>query len=86
MLESKRIDWSREGGDKSILLCAPFERKDFVGLDMESRNNRYIFLPIISRYKSVIQLAKLVIIIKASCKFFSTDFCSLFFHPIMKFS
>ena len=41
MLESKRVDLSREGGDKAVLLCAPFERKDFVGLDMESRNNRY---------------------------------------------
>jgi len=40
VLESKRVDWSREGGDKTNLLCAPFERKDFVGLDMESRNNR----------------------------------------------
>jgi len=40
VLESKRVDLSREGGDKAVLLCAPFERKDFVGLDMESRNNR----------------------------------------------
>jgi len=40
ILESKRVDWSREGGERSTLLCAPFERKDFVGLDMESRNNK----------------------------------------------
>ena len=41
ILESKRVEWSREGGERSTLLCAPFERKDFVGLDMESRNNRW---------------------------------------------
>ena len=41
ILESKRVEASRESsGDKLTLLCAPFERKDFVGLDMESRNNR----------------------------------------------
>ena len=40
ILESKRVEWSREGVERVPLLCAPFERKDFVGLDMESRNNR----------------------------------------------
>ena len=41
ILESKRVEASRESsGERLTLLCAPFERKDFVGLDMESRNNR----------------------------------------------
>ena len=41
ILESKRVEASRESaGERLTLLCAPFERKDFVGLDMESRNNK----------------------------------------------
>lgn len=40
VLEKKRVETTRETSDKLPLLCAPFERKDFVGLDMESRNNR----------------------------------------------
>ncbi|CAD7080031.1 unnamed protein product [Hermetia illucens] len=40
ILESKRLDRSREKIDKVPLLLAPFEKKDFVGLDLESRNNR----------------------------------------------
>ena len=40
ILESKRVEATRDNSDRLPLLCAPFERKDFVGLDMESRNNR----------------------------------------------
>ncbi|XP_037073771.1 LOW QUALITY PROTEIN: trafficking protein particle complex subunit 9-like [Pollicipes pollicipes] len=40
VLEAKRVDKSAERLDKMALLCAPFERKDFVGLDMESRSNK----------------------------------------------
>lgn len=40
ILESKRLKCSREKIDKVSLLQAPFEKKDFIGLDMESRNNR----------------------------------------------
>lgn len=40
ILESKRLDRSKEKFDKVTLLLAPFEKKDFVGLDMESRNNK----------------------------------------------
>lgn len=40
ILESKRLERSKEKVDKVTLLLAPFEKKDFVGLDMESRNNR----------------------------------------------
>ncbi|XP_043233359.1 trafficking protein particle complex subunit 9-like [Amphibalanus amphitrite] len=40
VLEAKRVDKSAERADKLALLCAPFERKDFVGLDMESRSNK----------------------------------------------
>ena len=40
VLEAKRVDKSAERSDKLSLLCAPFERKDFVGLDMESRSNK----------------------------------------------
>lgn len=40
ILESKRLERSREKFDKVSLLLAPFEKKDFVGLDMESRNNK----------------------------------------------
>lgn len=40
ILESKRLERSKEKFDKVNLLLAPFEKKDFVGLDMESRNNR----------------------------------------------
>ncbi|XP_055684255.1 protein brunelleschi [Lutzomyia longipalpis] len=40
VLESKRLERSREKIDKVSLLLAPFEKRDFVGLDLESRNNR----------------------------------------------
>jgi len=40
ILESKRVEATRDTSERIPLLCAPFERKDFVGLDMESRNNR----------------------------------------------
>lgn len=40
ILESKRQEKSREKADKVALLLAPFEKKDFVGLDLESRSNR----------------------------------------------
>lgn len=40
ILESKRLERSKEKIDKVVLLLAPFEKKDFVGLDLESRNNR----------------------------------------------
>lgn len=40
ILESKRLEKTRERIDKIALLTAPFEIKDFVGLDMESRNNK----------------------------------------------
>ena len=34
------MESSRDSSERLPLLCAPFERKDFVGLDMDSRNNR----------------------------------------------
>lgn len=38
VLESKRLDRATDkSGDKIPLLCAPFEKKDFVGLDTDSR-------------------------------------------------
>nr|XP_036225165.1 protein brunelleschi [Bactrocera oleae]XP_036225166.1 protein brunelleschi [Bactrocera oleae] len=40
VLESKRLDRSREKVEKVSLLLAPFEKRDFVGLDMDSRSNR----------------------------------------------
>ena len=40
ILESKRQERSREKVERVSLLLAPFERKDFVGLDLESRTNR----------------------------------------------
>lgn len=40
VLEHKRQERSREKVDKVALLQAPFEKKDFVGLDLESRTNR----------------------------------------------
>ncbi|KAL0275029.1 UNVERIFIED_CONTAM: hypothetical protein PYX00_003017 [Menopon gallinae] len=40
VLESKRQERCRERIDKLSLLLAPFEKKDFVGLDLESRTNR----------------------------------------------
>ncbi|KAL3284966.1 hypothetical protein HHI36_019095 [Cryptolaemus montrouzieri] len=40
ILESKRQERSREKLERVSLLLAPFEKKDFVGLDMESRNNK----------------------------------------------
>ncbi|XP_076361025.1 LOW QUALITY PROTEIN: trafficking protein particle complex subunit brun [Tachypleus tridentatus] len=38
VVESKRLDRSFEKQDKLTLLMAPFERKDYVGLDMDGRN------------------------------------------------
>lgn len=40
VLESKRLERSREKVEKVALLLAPFEKKDFVGLDMDTRNMR----------------------------------------------
>ncbi|KAF2361387.1 TRAPP II complex Trs120 [Trinorchestia longiramus] len=40
VLESKRLDKSQEKLDRPPLLCAPFERKDMVGLDMNSGASR----------------------------------------------
>lgn len=40
VLESKRLERSREKLERVSLLLAPFEKKDFVGLDMESRQNK----------------------------------------------
>lgn len=40
ILESKRLERSREKLERVTLLLAPFEKKDFVGLDLESRNNK----------------------------------------------
>jgi trafficking protein particle complex subunit 9 len=40
ILESKRLERTKEKFDKVALLLAPFEKKDFVGLDMESRVNK----------------------------------------------
>lgn len=40
ILESKRLERAREKLDKVKLLLAPFEKKDFIGLDLESRNNK----------------------------------------------
>ncbi|XP_024113727.1 trafficking protein particle complex subunit 9 isoform X2 [Oryzias melastigma] len=39
VLESKRLDRATDkSGDKISLLCVPFEKKDFVGLDTDSRH------------------------------------------------
>lgn len=40
ILEKKRLDRLNEKFDKFPLLLAPFEKKDFVGLDMDTRNMR----------------------------------------------
>ncbi|XP_063989770.1 protein brunelleschi [Diachasmimorpha longicaudata] len=40
ILEAQRLERSREKIDRVPLLLAPFEKKDFIGLDLESRNNR----------------------------------------------
>ncbi|XP_013180026.1 PREDICTED: protein brunelleschi [Papilio xuthus] len=40
VVESKRLERSREKLDKVSLLLAPFEKRDFIGLDMDSRNNK----------------------------------------------
>lgn len=40
ILESKRLERTREKVDKIALLLAPFEKKDIIGLDMDSRSNR----------------------------------------------
>ncbi|TRY85941.1 hypothetical protein DNTS_032707 [Danionella cerebrum] len=42
VLESKRLDRATDkSGDKIQLLCVPFEKKDFVGLDTDSRLGRF---------------------------------------------
>ncbi|XP_045500441.1 protein brunelleschi [Colias croceus] len=40
VVESKRLERSKEKLEKVSLLLAPFEKRDFVGLDMESRSNK----------------------------------------------
>lgn len=38
VLEGKRLDRCFERGDKLHLLCAPFEKKDFVGVDTDTKS------------------------------------------------
>ncbi|KAL4218216.1 Trafficking protein particle complex subunit 9 [Mactra antiquata] len=38
VLEGKRLDRSFERADKSVLLLAPFEKKDFVGVDTDTKS------------------------------------------------
>ncbi|MFT7811637.1 trafficking protein particle complex subunit 9 isoform X1 [Arapaima gigas] len=53
VLESKRLDRATDkSGDKIPLLCVPFEKKDFVGLDTDSR----MFLPCASWDKMTLML------------------------------
>lgn len=40
VLESKRLERSREKLERVSSMLAPFEKKDFIGLDIESRNNK----------------------------------------------
>lgn len=40
ILEKKRVDRLNEKFDKFPLLLAPFEKKDFIGLDMDTKNMR----------------------------------------------
>ncbi|XP_037957799.1 protein brunelleschi [Teleopsis dalmanni] len=40
VLESKRLERSREKVERMTLLTVPFEKRDFVGMDMESRSMR----------------------------------------------
>ncbi|CAG5123434.1 unnamed protein product, partial [Candidula unifasciata] len=40
VLEGKRLDRSFERNDKLTLLCAPFEKKDFVGVDTDTKSFR----------------------------------------------
>ncbi|OWF53426.1 Trafficking protein particle complex subunit 9 [Mizuhopecten yessoensis] len=40
VLEGKRLDRSFERADKMQLLCAPFEKKDYVGLDTDTKSYR----------------------------------------------
>ena len=40
ILESKRRELLKSNNDKLPFYCAPFEKKDFVGLDLESRSNK----------------------------------------------
>jgi hypothetical protein len=37
VLEGKRLDRTFERSDRLTLLCAPFEKKDFVGVDTETK-------------------------------------------------
>lgn len=37
VLEGKRLDRSFERNDKLVLLCAPFEKKDYVGVDTDTK-------------------------------------------------
>ncbi|XP_005094615.1 trafficking protein particle complex subunit 9 isoform X2 [Aplysia californica] len=40
VLEGKRLDRSFERSDKLTLLCAPFEKKDYVGVDTDTKSFR----------------------------------------------
>ena len=40
ILESQRRDMLKNNTEKLPFYCAPFEKKDFVGLDLESRTNK----------------------------------------------
>ncbi|KAL7645759.1 UNVERIFIED_CONTAM: hypothetical protein RMT77_002654 [Armadillidium vulgare] len=40
VLEYKRMEKTQEKFDRPQLLCAPFERKDLIGIDLDSRTNR----------------------------------------------
>ncbi|WAR17216.1 TPPC9-like protein [Mya arenaria] len=38
VVAGKRLDRSFERGDKTLLLCAPFEKKDYVGVDTDTKS------------------------------------------------
>ena len=38
VLEGKRLERTFERSDRLMLLCAPFEKKDYVGVDTDTRS------------------------------------------------
>ena len=44
VLEGKRLERTFERSDRLMLLCAPFEKKDYVGVDTDTRYFSFIFV------------------------------------------
>lgn len=83
VLESKRLDRATDkSGDKIPLLCVPFEKKDFVGLDTDSRWGFFYYINVVFLISCVfLSPAQICLVIFAVFIFFPMFYLSCFLSP-----